>query len=427
VAGCTVPMTFGNDGYALEALETGVALVDQSHWGRLRVAGPDRLSFLQGQSTADVASLTPGQGTWSAFTNPQGRCIDLVTMYVQQEGVLIVTSPGMGTQLTERLNKYIFPADKVQVADVSSRTSMFVVLGPKAESLMVEIKADLGGEASEHSHTVMGFQGKPVIVARGGDSCDGARLTGYTLIVDESVAGELWGLLSNKGAVPMGSRAWEIARVIAGRPMPGAELTDDFTPLDAGLYDAISLSKGCYVGQETLSKVYSRQAMRWELWGVELQSPVQVGSPISFTGAEHREEAGQAPVRAQGKVTSYVDTVQMKCRALAYLRRPRRSEEGNIEERLAGGNSAWQSSLNGQGMEVIVDGTVVGRAVPLSFIRRGFREGKAPDLLPRKARDGSDDAAHDRQDQATRKAEKLATLQAQLAAWQASQGEQQSS
>lgn len=407
VDGHTVPMTFGNDGYALEALENGVALVDQSHWGRLRVAGPDRLTFLHGQSTADITSLTPGKGTWSVFTTPQARCVDLVTMYVQKEGVMIVTSPGLSAQLAERLNKYIFPADKVQVLDISPRTSMFVVLGPKAESLMAEIKADTALGAAEHSHIVMGFQGKPVIIARGGDICDGVRLTGYTLIADESVAGELWSVLCNKGAVPMGTRGWEIARVMAGRPMPGSELTDDFTPLDAGLYDAISLSKGCYVGQETLSKVYLRQAMRWELWGLDLQAPVQVGASVAFDkGQEDKNE--QTP-RTQGMVTSYVDTVQMKCRALAYLRRPRTNDTKNT--------TALQS-----GLEVFIDGTVRGRAVPLPFIRRNFREGQGPEL-PQGASTTTTEAEDD--DEATRKAEKLAALQAQLAAWQASQGQQQ--
>ena len=58
-----------------------------------------------------------------------------------------------------------------------------------------------------------------------------------------------------QGAVPMGEEAWEAARIVCGRPAPGSELTQDFNPLEAGLYHAVSVDKGCYIGQETLSKV----------------------------------------------------------------------------------------------------------------------------------------------------------------------------
>ena len=58
-----------------------------------------------------------------------------------------------------------------------------------------------------------------------------------------------------QGAVPMGSDGWEAARVACGRPAPGAELTEDYNPLEAGLYHAVSVGKGCYIGQETIAKV----------------------------------------------------------------------------------------------------------------------------------------------------------------------------
>ena len=64
----------------------------------------------------------------------------------------------------------------------------------------------------------------------------------------------------------MGSEAWEVARVVAGRPAPGAELGEEFNPLEAGLYHALSLDKGCYIGQETIAKASAERgsAERWE-------------------------------------------------------------------------------------------------------------------------------------------------------------------
>ena len=64
--------------------------------------------------------------------------------------------------------------------------------------------------------------------------------------------------LLQEGVEPLGSDAWGMARVLAGRPAPGSELTEDFNPLEAGLYHALSVSKGCYIGQETIAKVGGR-------------------------------------------------------------------------------------------------------------------------------------------------------------------------
>ena len=76
-----------------------------------------------------------------------------------------------------------------------------------------------------------------MIVAVGG----GLAGPGYTLIPDEAAAAELWRALTDaRGAHPMGGEAWEVVRVLAGRPAPGAELTDDYNPLEAGLYHSVS-------------------------------------------------------------------------------------------------------------------------------------------------------------------------------------------
>ena len=80
-------------------------------------------------------------------------------------------------------------------------------------------------------------------------------VSGYTLIADRAVAGELWSALASKGAQLAGADVWEQARVLSGRPAAGAELTGEFNVLEAGLYAAASLNKGCYLGQETLAKV----------------------------------------------------------------------------------------------------------------------------------------------------------------------------
>lgn len=64
-----------------------------------------------------------------------------------------------------------------------------------------------------------------------------------------------------QGALPMGSAVWEHVRILNGVPRPGAELTEAVNPLEAGLYHAVSLAKGCYIGQETLAKVHNNNGV----------------------------------------------------------------------------------------------------------------------------------------------------------------------
>lgn len=253
---------FTNDSRALYALENSAVLVDRSHWGRLRLSGEDRLAFLHGQTTNDIQALKPGTGCDTVFVTAQARCIDLATVYAQPSGALVVVSPGLKAQLLERLQKHIFPADKVQVADISPKTCMFSLLGPQADEIMQQLQAGAIVGAPHGTHTLLSFGGKPVIAASGG----GLPGPGYTFICDESMAAPLWKALSGvEGVEPLGCDAFEIARVLAGRPAPGAELTDDFNPLESGLYDAVSLQKGCYIGQETLAKVHNLNAVKQQL------------------------------------------------------------------------------------------------------------------------------------------------------------------
>lgn len=80
--------------------------------------------------------------------------------------------------------------------------------------------------------------------------------------------------------MPMGSQEWETARIQQGRPALAIELTEQYTPLEAGLFHAVSLNKGCYMGQETLAKVHKLDAVKQRLQGLLFQGAVQPGTPL---------------------------------------------------------------------------------------------------------------------------------------------------
>ncbi|KAJ9512869.1 hypothetical protein QJQ45_029159 [Haematococcus lacustris] len=277
-----IALTYGNARQAVAAaVDSGVALVDRSHWGRLRVTGEGRLSFLHNQSTNQfMANTRAGQGRDTVFVTATARVLDLATALINEASVLLLVSLDSRQRLLQRFDKYIFPADKVQVQDVTERCAMLTLVGPEAEVVLREVAgvsckqpqalwhiiagcarhALHGAEASltvlgqpYGTHQLVGFKGAPLVVAVG---C-GLHFPGYTLIVDEAQAGELFGLLASK--VPAG-------------------LTSTLT---RGVPPVFALPcQGCYIGQETLSKLTNLNGVKQQLVSLTLSGPVEPGCDI---------------------------------------------------------------------------------------------------------------------------------------------------
>jgi hypothetical protein len=136
ISGDGTVQTFGNDDESLEAAESSVAVVEMSHFGRLRVTGEDRIRFLHNQSTADFQSEKEGQGCDTVFVTPTGRTVDLVTAWIMKSSVILFVSPTMRHTLQALLNKYIFFADKVEVEDITDKTHFFSLIGPHSHRVL---------------------------------------------------------------------------------------------------------------------------------------------------------------------------------------------------------------------------------------------------------------------------------------------------
>ncbi|KDO53501.1 hypothetical protein CISIN_1g014411mg [Citrus sinensis] len=154
ISGEGIVETFGNDGEALDAADNGVAAVDLSHFGRIRVSGDDRIQFLHNQSTANFEILREGQGCDTVFVTPTARTIDIAHAWIMKNAVILVVSPLTCSSITEMLNKYVFFADKVEIQDITKQTCLFVVVGPKSNQVMRDLNlGDLVGEAyGTHRH-----------------------------------------------------------------------------------------------------------------------------------------------------------------------------------------------------------------------------------------------------------------------------------
>lgn len=273
---------------AIQAASDGVAICDRSHWGSIRVSNNDRIRFLHNQSTNDFQSLKPGQGCDTVMVTSTARTIDLVTAYVLDDAVLLLVSPNRREFLFQWLDRYIFFADQVQLTDVTDETATFSLIGKESDAIIEKLGAGaIIGQPYGNHLLVDGVR-----VAVG----SGLASPGYTLILPATDKEKMWNQILALGVVELSDRTWDVLRILQGRPAPESELTDDYNPLEVGLWQTISFNKGCYIGQETIARLNTYKGVKQYLWGIRLIAPAEVGETITV---------GDEKV---GKLTSYTQT-----------------------------------------------------------------------------------------------------------------------
>lgn len=335
-----VPHTFGQDDAALAAAETGAVLLDRSHWGLLQISGEDRLRFLHNQTTNTFEQRQPGEGCDTVFVTSTARTMDLANVYVTADSLLILTSPGQDQRLFDWMDRYIFPADRVSLTNLTPTTAIFSLIGPESTELLRRAglpESAVNSQAPYGQHHVVQIADMAVRVAVG----SGLGLPGWTIIVPLEAASQVWQTLVQAGAIPAGETLWQRLRIQQGRPLPGAELTEDYNPLEAGLWQSISFDKGCYIGQETIARLNTYQGVKQQLWGIRLGAMVAAGTPIKL---------GEEKI---GTLTSVVDTADGPL-GLGYIR----------------------TKAGGAGLGVAV-GEATGTVIDIPFVSRGYL---APDM-----------------------------------------------
>lgn len=268
----------------LNVLASSVAIADRSVVGRIEVLGNDRLRFLHNQTTNTIQFRKSGQGCETVFVTSTARTIDLARVYILEDRALLLLSPQRYQFLLTWLDRYIFPADQVRLQDVTPDTACIQVLGKRSSELLLALGlSDL--PQTIHDNCLGTLANIPVRVAAG----SGLTYPGYTLILAADQAETLRQALIHSSLgdlVPMvlNDSEWEMLRILDGYPAPDAELTEDYNPLEAGLWHTISFDKGCYIGQETIARLNTYKGVKQRLWGIQFEESVELGSILNETG-----------------------------------------------------------------------------------------------------------------------------------------------
>ena len=215
----------------------------------LEIRGRDRVGFLHAFCTNNIKALAAGQGCEAFITSPQGKTLGHVLVFAEADSLLVETSPGQAATLIAHFDRYVISED-VQFIDRTREWSELLVAGSGAASLAEGLtNATLPPAVPSVVRGQMA--GRPVAVCR-------VPLLGPSSIAfigaNADIA-EVAALLANT-AVRCAETALETARLEAGFPLFGADITADNLPQEVGRdAKAISFTKGCYLGQETVARI----------------------------------------------------------------------------------------------------------------------------------------------------------------------------
>ncbi len=295
------------------ALVEGCGVLDRSERGKLALSGADALEFLNGQVTNELMTLRPGTGCYAAFLTHKGKML----------GDLRILAVGDDEDEDERaaLSELLLDTERVALQGMFDMIRRFKVgyalelhkrtlergllslIGPHAAAIAGGDRSELGRLADvEHANTGVEIDGIATVAVR--------TDVGVDLICDAADTKALIAALQARGAALVSEQTAECLRVEHGRPRYGIDLDETVIPQEAGLNErAVSFTKGCYVGQETVARLHYKGKPNRHLRGLRLSEPATTGEQLLL---------GERPV---GRVGSAALSPRLGPIALALVRR----------------------------------------------------------------------------------------------------------
>ena len=313
------------------ALTEGCGLLDRSERGKLALTGAGAKEFLAGQTTNDIEALAPGQGCYAAFLTPKGKMLGDLRVLDLGDELFLDTERVALQALFDMIRRFKIGYD-VQLHKRTVERSLLSLVGPGARATAA--RAVAGATASTHgAHEMHGTTDRqarlmladtehanvPVEIA--GVACVLVRTDlGVDVICDATAFETVREALLGAGAQPASEQAAEIVRVERGRPRYGIDLDETVIPQEAGLNErAVSFTKGCYVGQETVARLHYKGKPNRHLRGLRLSEPTEPGAELLADRRSRRSTIGGE--RVVGNLTSAVLSPVLGPIGLALVRR----------------------------------------------------------------------------------------------------------
>jgi folate-binding protein YgfZ len=252
-------------------LSEGCGLVDRSERGKLALTGGEAKDFLQGQLTNDVEALSPGSGLYAAFLTHKGKMLGDVRVLDLGDELWLDTERVALQELFTMIRRYKLGRD-VELHKRTLESGLLSLIGPHARRAA---GADERLGEQEHACVRADLAGSSVVLV--------ATDVGVDVICAAAATAAVAGALREAGAEPVSESSAETLRIERGRPRYGVDMDTDTLPQEAGINDrAVSFTKGCYVGQETVARLHYRGKPNRHLRGLRLSAPTEHGDPIQL-------------------------------------------------------------------------------------------------------------------------------------------------
>jgi len=319
--GWSAPASYGDVTQEYAAVrEGGAGLIDLSPRGRLLVSGSEAVQFLNGLITNDMNTLEIGQWMPAAFPNVQGRLVASVRVIrLKDEGTgkdacptfLIDTEATTHERVLKTIERFTLAGD-FRVNDITSETSMLSVQGQKAARIVDSVLGEAAAASAANAVRQISWQKDAetaeVTVVHASHTSE----NGFDLIVRNDHANSLWNALQEAGSRPVGYDALEILRIEAGVPRYGVDMDNTSVVTETNLDDAVSYTKGCYIGQEIIARIKYRGHVAKKLSGVVFDVSAAIGAGALINSMDGKEI---------GRVTSVTYSPKLnRTVALAYLK-----------------------------------------------------------------------------------------------------------
>ena len=234
---------------AYHAAHNGAVVVDLNQRGRISLQDRDRIDLVNRMSTNDLTKLEDGEGVATVLTTPIGRMIDVLVFLSAGEESLVITGEGRGDAILDYFRRNLFFNDRVQITDKRESTRLLGVYGVDAAQILI----DCGAEVDELTeHNFISFEDVTIIHA------EPLASRGFWIWCDDTSASKWKKRVLEHGAVQADAETYELLSIEAGYPLTTHELTEEYIPLEAGLWHSVSFNKGCYTGQEVIARMESR-------------------------------------------------------------------------------------------------------------------------------------------------------------------------
>jgi folate-binding protein YgfZ len=287
--------------------DSGAGLIDQSLRGRILVSGSEAVMFLNGLITNDMKTLAVNSWMPAAFANVQGRLLAAVRIAHRADGFLIDTESATRETVITLLDRFTLAGD-FHLQDLTAETAMFSVQGRGAPEIISRVFGEEAANVERQKIVNAQLNDATVTVIRATHTAE----DGFDLFVEANNSSTFHDALTGAGAVPISDATFETLRIEAGVPLYGIDMDENNVVTETNMDDAVSFTKGCYLGQEIIVRIKHRGHVAKKLSGIVLADSTPVARNSKIISSDGKEI---------GRVTSSTFSPRLdRAIALGYLK-----------------------------------------------------------------------------------------------------------